>query len=1338
MAFASNTLDFVRGFFKEQDYKRPPFVPVVGYGGMTTTSPYFSYGLPSGTMSGLTDYLRIDAELVSRFIDYEDQDDSPLISCVTGETLVRTLDHGNIPIKELAEKYRNGEKFKIVAFDNKSLSFVIADAHHPRKTKTDKIIEIGFDDGTVLRCTADHKILTYKNEWKEAATLSVGESVMPLTTYLSSKGYLEVTQPFGKINNFRKSEPLYRLVARAKFGSYPRGRNGFQVHHIDGNKLNDGWDNLELLTREEHCRKHYPAGMEACRNLEWTPERRMKHAVRLRGNSYRRGVKWTAAAREKLLSSRSKPRRHKDKNIEQILSVVRSKPFIADAAKELGMSWSTVCRWLSKHGYDYTKEAGKSFFNHKVLYIKECGTADVYDLTTDVYHNFIANGIVVHNSSLDIYSDEATQVDSQTGFSINIKCENEAIRQSLHDLFHKRLRIEESIWQHVRLLCKYGNNEAEIVAKDQVGVIALNALPAPTVRRIELPKQIGMGMSYSESADTLGFLYDPTGLFKITTQEFIQDLNKRSGSSDGMKETSQEGRQTGCVTFEGWEIMHMRLLGKNPNSIYGFGIGEPARWIFKRLMLLEDSIILHRLCLRGDTNVWTTSGYKKIKDLNEGDEVYSYGKDLKLKKTKVVYKKHNGVDKIYRIRSKHREIYANATHPVLVEIEHHQGSGKPILRGMEYVEVKNLIPGKHKFVTPMVGDEHAEIVELKLPEVPKKSRIKSGHFILNRPKYLFKIGIDCGVEYGRLKQFIRGEKWLPEKTAKLVTSSLGLDGDCLETVEDWGNLRQVRIPKNPTVEFARLFGFMIGDGFIAQKRHKNGYLAKNSVGIALGDSEEFNSKYIQLFRDFFGDGYLSYKNGRKNSYSVNSKLLYEFFELNGYIRGAENKRVPEWIYRSNQEIKRAFIDGLVDADGHRKESRSQGIRDVELSQSISLEMCNEALLVDVRELCMQLGFSVGQKIIKRERPGGHLIEDRLMPATTSYTLHFSLKEYNQEREIISIDQVEDDDIWDIGVEADEHNFIANGVVVHNTRAPSRYAFYVDVSQIPPNETTAYLNKVKQSIKKQKFVNPNGNKMDQKYNVLSSDDDFFLPTREGRESTRVESLAGPIYDHIEDIRFFENKLFAALKVPKPFLTYEETTAKTHLSAEDARFARTIIRIQREVRNGLRKVARVHLAAIGINPDSIDFDISMTIPSAIFELAQLEIRSAELDLAEKFSAWADRDWIMHNILNFSDQQITEMQKKKKQDEMAGEEAPKGSASGDLDKALSKRGQQVLPSKTPENASRVYRKGILVNSQRRKNTEYLKERIEEQRTKDPVFDQRWSEITGLMDDLKDALGK
>ena len=205
------------------------------------------------------------------------------------------------------------------------------------------------------------------------------------------------------------------------------------------------------------------------------------------------------------------------------------------------------------------------------------------------------------------------------------------------------------------------------------------------------------------------------------------------------------------------------------------------------------------------------------------------------------------------------------------------------------------------------------------------------------------------------------------------------------------------------------------------------------------------------------------------------------------------------------------------------------------------------------------------------------------------------------------------------------------------RAPERYAFYVDVGDLPPREAMAFVNKVRQQFKKRKFVNPSTGKLDLKHNVLSQDEDFFVPVRKGSESTRIEVLGSPSWQHMDDIEYFRDKLFASIKVPKAYLGQEEGVARAVLSSEDTRFARTILRVQRELRSGFSKTMRVHMAALGMNPAKAEYEVHMTTPSAVFELAQLEVRNARADLASRMREHVSVHWVLANVFGMGDDEI-----------------------------------------------------------------------------------------------------
>jgi len=98
----------------------------------------------------------------------------------------------------------------------------------------------------------------------------------------------------------------------------------------------------------------------------------------------------------------------------------------------------------------------------------------------------------------------------------------------------------------------------------------------------------------------------------------------------------------------------------------------------------------------------------------------------------------------------------------------------------------------------------------------------------------------------------------------------------------------------------------------------------------------------------------------------------------------------------------------------------------------------------------------------------------------------------------------------------------------------------------------------------------------------------------------------------------------------------------LAAQDVRFARTIERIQRIMVSELTKIAIIHLYVQAFTDEElIDFEIEMSSPSIIFEQEKLNLWKEKIGVAESImnSKMLSQEWIYHNILELSDDEIEE---------------------------------------------------------------------------------------------------
>jgi len=218
------------------------------------------------------------------------------------------------------------------------------------------------------------------------------------------------------------------------------------------------------------------------------------------------------------------------------------------------------------------------------------------------------------------------------------------------------------------------------------------------------------------------------------------------------------------------------------------------------------------------------------------------------------------------------------------------------------------------------------------------------------------------------------------------------------------------------------------------------------------------------------------------------------------------------------------------------------------------------------------------------------------------------------------------------------SLMEDAMLIHRImRAPEKRVFKIDIGNIPPTEVDNYMQRIINKMKKVPFIDRNTGDYNLKYNMQNLTEDFYLPVRGGDSGTQIDNLAGLEYATIEDIDYLKNKMFAALKIPKAYLGYEENiNGKATLAAEDVRFARTIERIQRTVISELSKIAIVHLYSQGITDSEMtNFSLSLVNPSTIYEQEKVNLWSEKIRLAQDIQGlnMLSKDWVYENIFKLS---------------------------------------------------------------------------------------------------------
>jgi len=782
-------------------------------------------------------------------------------------------------------------------------------------------------------------------------------------------------------------------------------------------------------------------------------------------------------------------------------------------------------------------------------------------------------------TALDVYADDATQVESLQGKAVWVDSPDKTVQTILEDLFWRRLRIDEEIWSIARTLAKYGQDYEEMLVT-QDGVVGLNHLPPPTIRRIE-----------GRRGELFGFVQDFKGRFGFSPDEFKQLLTQRMASA-------ATPSQNKYAAMEDWEVVHMRLRSKQRRAMYGSAVFEPARWIWKRLMLLEDAAMVYRLQRAPQRYAF----YIDVGDLPP-KEALAY-----LHKIRQQYKK----TKFYNSQTGKLDLKFN---PLPVG----KGEYIPLLDGRNITieeMAKEHVEGKKHWVysidretgKPVPGEvswvgktrDNGRALKITFDDGGHAVMAPDHPVMMRDCRYVnaedLKPGDSVMPLYRRRFASSNYESWYcPEtkaykSTHRVVAEGLGWDIDG-KHVHHRDHNRLNNEPCNLDV--------------MDPVEHAKEHAPDRTLDlIAYNKSPEKRRRTTELNRLYDTAQHIraynaSEQHARDNE--IRSKGKTEFWQ--------DEERAAKTRERMHLTFPEEFIAGLRALIRENPKIRAEGVvRAINGGTSLlmGLDSANRRSVKAVHrhmllKLYRQLGYEsfadFKRSCLDEDGPNNH--------------------------KVVSVEEVEPVDMYCMTVEK-WHNFAL--------------------------------------LLKDSYGNPIPQSGVSVRN--SQDEDFFVPVRKGVQQTKIDVVGSPAWQHMEDIEYFRSKLFAAIKIPKVYLGGEAPRAKGTLSQEDVRFARTVLRLQREIRNGLKKIARVHLASLGIDPARVDYEIYMTIPSSIFELAQLEVRNAKADFAGRMNQFVSMHWILSKIFGLSDSEVEYIIKERHQEQLADAEVQAKSMGLQLD--------------------------------------------------------------------------
>lgn len=227
------------------------------------------------------------------------------------------------------------------------------------------------------------------------------------------------------------------------------------------------------------------------------------------------------------------------------------------------------------------------------------------------------------------------------------------------------------------------------------------------------------------------------------------------------------------------------------------------------------------------------------------------------------------------------------------------------------------------------------------------------------------------------------------------------------------------------------------------------------------------------------------------------------------------------------------------------------------------------------------------------------------------------------------------------------------LVYRVVRAPERRVFYVDVANIPPESVPTYVEEQRKNLRTNQVIDRNTGRVDLRYSPLSVEDDYFIPVRGGESGTKIDTLAGgQNAASVEDVAYIQKKLFAALKIPRAYLGYDEMlSSKATLAQEDIRFSRTINVIQKTLISELNKLAIIHLYAHGFdNEDLQNFTLRLSNPSTVAQQQKLELWRSKFEIGGALpEGMGSKQFIQKEIWGLNDEQISLINEQRKQEKI-----------------------------------------------------------------------------------------
>lgn len=230
------------------------------------------------------------------------------------------------------------------------------------------------------------------------------------------------------------------------------------------------------------------------------------------------------------------------------------------------------------------------------------------------------------------------------------------------------------------------------------------------------------------------------------------------------------------------------------------------------------------------------------------------------------------------------------------------------------------------------------------------------------------------------------------------------------------------------------------------------------------------------------------------------------------------------------------------------------------------------------------------------------------------------------------------------------------VIYRISRAPERRIFYIDVGNLPKLKAEQYVNDIMNKYRNKIVYDAATGEIRDDRKHLSTMEDFWMPRREGGKGTEITTLpGGQNLGSIEDIQYFQNKLYQALNVPLSRLQPQQGFSlgrSTEITRDEIKFNKFVERIRKKFTNLFLDALRIQLIAKQIiradEWEALKYDIKFDFKkdNNFAEMKNAELMTQRVNLLQMMEPYIGRfysiEYVRRHVLMQSEDDIKDIDK------------------------------------------------------------------------------------------------